>query len=99
MGHWTVTKPLGKLSVYLVYDQNYQVVGVASGERTSVTKFADQPITVIGPVEVDSPINWGTVQEEQFGPNLGGVAPYVNLKDGVPLPPQSTYEDFGHPTH
>lgn len=84
-----------KSSVYLVFDNSYQVLGVASGERSGWTKFAGENVTVVGPVEVDSPIDWGNVREEQYGIDFGPVSEYADMKDGVPPAPLSSYEDYG----
>lgn len=88
-----------KSSVYLVFDNSYQIVGVASGEKASYTKFGDQAVSVVGPVEVDSPINWGNVREDRFGIDFGPISDYATMKDGVPLEPFTTYEEFGKVTH
>jgi hypothetical protein len=93
MEYWTVPKA----GVYLVFDNSYQVIGVASGDRAGWTRFGSEDVTVVGPVPLDQPIDWDTTREEQYGINFGPVADYNEQKDGVPLPPQSTYEDFGHP--
>lgn len=82
-GYWTVPKA----GVYLVFDNSYQVLGVASGDRAAYTKFADQAVFVVGPVEVDSPIDWGTVREDRYGIDFGPTGDYADMKDGVPAPP------------
>lgn len=84
-----------KSSVYLVFDNSYQVLGVASGEKASHTKFGDQAVFVVGPVEVDSPINWDSVREDRYGVDFGPVSEYADMRDGVPPAPLSSYEDFG----
>ena len=84
-----------KAGVYLVFDNSYQVIGVASGDRAGWTKFGTENVTVVGPVEVDRPIDWGTVTEEQYGIHYGPVTEYNEMKDGVPMPEPSTYDELG----
>lgn len=85
-----------KSSVYLVFDDTYQVVGVASTERQSYAAFNNTAaVRVIGPVEVDSPIDWGSVQEDHYGPDLGPVKDFNSMKDGVPMPEPSSYDELG----
>ncbi len=89
-----------KASVYLVYDNSYQVLGVASSDKAAHTKFADQAVFVVGPVELDTPVDWGTVREDRYGVDFGPVADYANMNDGVPLQLElGFYESLGHPTH
>lgn len=92
-----MSRSSGKLSVYLVFDNSYQVIGVASGERTSWTKFAGENVTVVGPVEVDSPIDWDSTKEEQYGIDFGPIGEYPTMKDGVPDPSTHTglYKELG----
>lgn len=85
--------------MYLVYDNSYQVIGIASSDRATWTKFGTDNVTVVGPIEVDRPINWGEVREESYGIHYGGADQYNTMKDGVPPPPLSSYEDYGKLTH
>lgn len=82
-GYWTVPKA----GVYLVFDENYQVVGVASGDRAAYTMYGKQAVRVLGPVEVNKPIDWDATQEERYGVDFGHAGQYATLKDGVPAPP------------
>lgn len=84
-----------KAGVYLVYDNSYQVIGVASGDRASWTKFGDENITVVGPVELDKPIDWEATKEERYGIDFGPVSEFADMKDGVPLEPLTSYEEYG----
>jgi hypothetical protein len=87
----------GKAVVHLVFDQNYQVVGVATGTQVKFDKFSDGPVKVVGPVVIGEPINWDQVEEELYGPwdPREQMHEYVYMNDGVPPVPLTTYEEFG----
>lgn len=88
-----------KQSSYLVFDKNYQVLGVVSGERAAYTMFGKQAVRVLGPVEMNKPIDWDSTTEERYGVDFGPVTDYNDMRDGVPPLPPSSYEDFGLHTH
>lgn len=87
----------GKAVVHLVFDSNYQVVGVASANQIKYGTFTDGPVTVVGPVVIGESIDWDQVTEEQYGPGFTGeqMHEYIYMKDGVPPAPLSSYEDYG----
>ncbi len=88
-----------RAGVYLVYDNSYQVIGVASGDQKSWTKFSDQEVTVVGPIELDKLIDWSATREERYGIDFGPISQYNEQVDGVPMPDPSTYEELGKKTH
>ncbi len=89
-----------KQSVYLVYDNAYQVIGVVSGEKQSYTSFGDQAVSVVGPVEMGKPIDWENVREDRFGIDFGPVTEYTEMTDGVPpLEETEFYKGFGIKNH
>lgn len=76
----------GVHTIYLVYGPQYELVGLAFGERQArqLGDLSGGAFKVVGPVVPSELIDWETVGEEVYGQDYGPVKDWVDLNDGVP---------------